>query len=98
MKKYEIMYILKADLDDAARKAEMEKLHGYLTKGGAKITNVDEANWGLRDLAYEIKKQTKGYYVVLTIECESAEATKEFERLQKIDSNVLRTLITVAHE
>ncbi len=96
MKKYEIMYILKADLDDAARKAEIEKLHGYLTKGGAKIASVNE--WGLRDLAYPIKKQNKGYYVVITITCESVESTKEFDRLQKIDSAVLRTLITVAHE
>ena len=54
MKKYEIMYILKADLDDASRKGEIEKLHGLLTKGGATIANVNE--WGLRDLAYPIKK------------------------------------------
>ena len=93
MKKYEIMYILKADLDDATRKAQFEKLHGHLTKSGAKITKVNEM--GLRDLAYPIKKMTKGYYVVIKVECESADATKEFDRLSKIDSNVLRFLITV---
>lgn len=96
MKKYEIMYILKSDLDDAARKAEIEKLHGYLTSAGTKITNVNE--WGLRDLAYPIKKQNKGYYVVIKIECETVEETKEFDRLSKIDNNVLRYLITVDHE
>lgn len=93
MKKYEIMYILKADLDDAARKAEMDKLHGHLTKAGTKITKVTE--WGVKDLAYPIKKQAKGYYVILKIECDSADETKEFDRLSKIDSNVLRYLITV---
>jgi len=96
MKKYEIMYILKADLDDASRKAEIEKLHGYLTKGGATIDKVNE--WGVKDLAYPIKKQTKGYYVVIKISCESADATKEFDRLQKIDNAVLRTLIIVDKE
>ncbi len=93
MKKYEIMYILKADLDEAARKAEIEKLHGYLTKEGCTITKVNE--WGLRDLAYEIKKNTKGYYVVIKLECENAASLKEFDRLSKIDKNLLRYLLTV---
>lgn len=92
MKKYEIMYILKADLDDASRIAEIEKLHSILTGKGAKITKVDE--WGLRDLAYPIKKANKGYYVVLKVEADVS-ATREFDRLAKIDSNVLRSLITV---
>lgn len=90
MKKYELMYILKADLDDEARKAEIEKLHGILTSHGAKITNVNE--WGLRDLAYEIKKQNKGYYVVVKVEAD-VEATKEFDRLTRINNNVLRFLL-----
>lgn len=96
LRKYEIMYILRADLDDASRKGEIEKLHGILTKSGAKITNVNE--WGLRDLAYPIKKQSKGYYAVIKISCSSPEATKEFDRLQKLDNAVLRTLITVDEE
>ena len=37
MKKYEIMYILKADLEEAARKAEIEKLHGILTGKALKL-------------------------------------------------------------
>ena len=90
MKKYEIMYILKADLDDAARAAEIEKLHGILTSKGAKITNVNE--WGLRDLAYPIKKQNKGYYVVIKVEADVS-ATAEFDRLTRINNNVLRYLI-----
>ena len=65
MKKYEIMYILRADLEDASRKKEVEKLHNILTKNGVKITKVDE--WGVRDFAYIIKDQKKGYYVVLKV-------------------------------
>lgn len=92
MKKYEIMYILKSSLDDAARKAEIEKLHGILTANGGKVTNVNE--WGLRELAYEIKKETKGYYVVVKVETDSV-ALKEFDRLTRFDTNVLRTLVLV---
>ena len=89
MKKYEIMYILKANLEDAQRKDSL------LTNEGAKVTNVNE--WGLRDLAYPIKKETKGYYVVIKVECEP-NATKEFDRKTKINNNVLRYLITVDQE
>ncbi len=95
MKKYEIMYILRPTLEEADRKAEIEKLAKLLINNGAKITKSDE--WGLKDLAYEIKKEKKGYYVVLKIEAE-ATSLKEFERLTKIDNNVLRYLIIVDHE
>lgn len=92
MNKYEIMYILKANLEDAQRKEVIEKLHSILVNEGGKVTNVNE--WGLRDLAYPIKKETKGYYVVIKVECEP-NATKEFDRRTKINNNVLRYLITV---
>ncbi len=95
MKKYEIMYILTPTLDDAARKEEISKLHGILTSKGAKVGKVNE--WGLKDLAYEIKKEKKGYYVVSKVEAEKA-ALDEFTRLTKFNSNVLRFLITVDHE
>ena len=42
MKKYEVMYILKADLDEAARKAEIEKLHNILESTGGKVSTVNE--------------------------------------------------------
>ncbi len=95
MKKYEIMYILKASLDDAARKAEVEKLHGVFTSNGGKITDVNE--WGLREFAYPIKKETKGYYVVIKIEADNV-ALNEFDRITRFDNNVLRTLVTVDHQ
>ena len=53
MRKYEIMYILRADLDEAARKTSMDKLADLLTKNGAKIDNVNES-MGLREFAYPI--------------------------------------------
>ena len=95
MGKYEIMYILSAELDEAARKAEIEKLHGILTNDGIEVKNVNA--WGVRDFAYPIKKQTKGYYVVLKVAGE-AEGLKEFDRLARLDNAVIRFLITVDKE
>ena len=97
MRKYEIMYIIKPTLDAEATKAENAKLAKILTDNGGKVTKTDE--WGLRDLAYPIKKETKGYYVVLELELEEgAKALTEFGRIVRLDANVLRYLITKAHE
>ena len=96
MRKYEIMYILKADLDEAARKEEMDKLAKIISDNGGEVLKTDES-MGLRDLAYPIKKETKGYYVVLKANMENA-TINEFNRLVHIDACVLRHLIVVDHE
>ena len=96
MRKYEVMYILRADLDEAARKDVMDKLEAILTSNGGKVEKTDES-MGLRDLAYPIKDETKGYYVVLKTEMEN-QAINEFNRLVRINPSVLRHLIVVDHK
>ncbi len=91
MKKYEIMYILKANLEDAARNELIGKLHEILSLDGSTVDDVNE--WGLKDLAYEIKKERKGYYVVVKVSASSSKVINEFDRLAKINPNVLRHLI-----
>lgn len=95
MKNYEIMYILMPNLEADAIKAENEALQKIITDNGGKITGVNE--WGMRDLAYEIKKQTKGYYVVTEISCEP-KALAEFDRIVRLDQKVMRFLVTVAQK
>ena len=95
MGKYEIMYILSATLEESARKAEIEKLHGILAAQKATVRDVKE--WGVKDFASPIHNLTKGYYVVIKVTAEPA-ALKEFDRLVKLDSNVIRHLVTVEHE
>lgn len=92
MQKYEIMYILKADLEEAARQDEISKLHAILTNHGASVTDIKE--WGLKDFAYPINDLTKGYYVVIKVTADQP-ALLEFGRLARIDANVIRHLITV---
>ncbi|OEC82711.1 30S ribosomal protein S6, partial [Photobacterium damselae subsp. damselae] len=52
MRKYEIMYIIRPNLDDEARQALVDRFNNILKENGAEITNVTD--WGKRRLAYEI--------------------------------------------
>ena len=63
MNKYEIMFIVKPDVEDDARNTLIEGFKNILTNYNGVVDNVNE--WGLRDLAYEIKDYAKGYYVVI---------------------------------
>lgn len=92
MKKYEIMYILSANLNEEERTALQEKLHGCLTVNGETL-EVNEKDWGLRELAYPINFQSTGYYVVLTLEAKDDLGIKEFRRVCKIETNVLREMV-----
>ena len=91
MKKYEIMYILKANLEDADRNQLIGKLHDILVLEGGSVEDVNE--WGIRDYAYEINGDKKGYYVLVTINTESTKGIEEFKRVTKINPNVVRSLI-----
>lgn len=90
MRNYEIMYIVNANLDDASRQALVDSLHGILTSNGGTVKNVDE--WGVREFAYPIDDMTKGYYMVLKVEA-NPETVKEFDRLARIEANVVRFII-----
>ena len=89
MKNYEVMYIVNASVEEEKRVALIENLHNIITTAGGSIVKVDE--WGLRDFAYEIKDYTKGYYVVVDTTTTPANIA-EFERLSRINANVLRHL------
>lgn len=90
MNKYEIMFIVKPDLEETSINNEAENLKKVLTNLEAKI--VEEKAMGQRELAYEIKKYKNGYYFLFVVEG-SHEAIKEFDRLAGINENILRHLI-----
>ncbi|MCI2154454.1 30S ribosomal protein S6 [Erysipelotrichaceae bacterium Oil+RF-744-GAM-WT-6] len=90
MSKYEVMYIINAGVEDDKRAALIESLNGIITREGGKVVNVNE--WGMRDFAYRIDDMTKGYYVVVNFEADNA-GVKEFDRLMRINPNVVRFLI-----
>ena len=90
MKKYEAMYITRPELDEEQRKAVMEEVSATFTNHGSVVSEVKE--WGLRDLAYEIAKCTKGYYVLLNVEA-TVEAVNEFNRVCNIKEAIIRHII-----
>ena len=74
----------------------MDKLASIITDNGGKVENTDES-MGLRELAYPIKDESKGYYVVLKVSMDNV-AINEFNRLVRINPSVLRHLIVVEHK
>ena len=90
MKKYEIMYIVNASLDDAARQKVMERLHGIITSHEGSIDKIDE--WGVKEFAYEIDHMKKGYYVVINVTANN-EGIQEFQRLARINNNIVRFMV-----
>ena len=91
MTKYEIMFIVRTDIDEEARKNTVKALEKTLTDSKTTITLSKEL--GQKEFAYEIKKMKSGYYYLYNIETSSTEATKEFDRVAGIDENVVRHLV-----
>ncbi len=90
MKHYEVMYIIRPNLDEEARKTLIEDMNDVLSSKGATDISVDE--WGMRDLAYEIKDYKKGYYVVLQLKADT-DATQELDRVMRIREDIIRHIV-----
>lgn len=90
MKKYEIMYIIRPTVLEDDRKALVEELNAIFTSRGAELVKVNE--WGMKELAYEIQKHKKGYYVVLDV-ISNEEARAEFDRVVRIKEDIIRHMI-----
>ncbi len=92
MRLYEVVYILDPALDESAVTAKLEKFHALATSGGGEVSAVDL--WGTRQLAYPVGRQRAGYYVVAQFTA-APEALPEYERLLKLDDEVLRYLLVI---
>ena len=91
MNRYEMIYIIDADLEEAARKELIEKVSALITNNGGEIEKVDET-WGKRRLAYAIDYKTEGWYVLVNFKA-PVELPRELERNLQINENVLRYLV-----
>ena len=93
--KYEITFIVKPDLEEAEIKKQADSMKKVLTDKKAKV--VEEKAWGQKELAYEINKYATGYYFHYVVEAND-EAISEFDRIAKINENLLRSLIIRVEE
>ncbi|MFC7319883.1 30S ribosomal protein S6 [Halobacillus campisalis] len=87
MRNYEIMYIIRPDIEEEAKTAVVERFSGILTNNGAEIENVKEI--GKRRLAYEINDYRDGIYVTINF-AGDREAINEFDRQAKFSDDVIR--------
>ena len=91
LRPYELLVIVDSRPTDEEIAALLTQLGEQLKGLGAEVTSVD--NWGKRRLAYDIRKHREGTYAVITVAAEPA-TIKEFERLLRLNENVLRFLST----
>ncbi len=89
MRQYEIVYILDSALSREAVDAKLEAFHAAL---GGEVGAVD--HWGVRPLAYPIRKAATGYYVVVHVVADPV-GLPEFERLVKLDEETMRYLVVL---
>lgn len=90
MRDYEIMYIIRPNIEEEAQKEVIERFNGILTANGATIDKVDEV--GSKRLAYEINDFRDGYYVVLNFKG-NQEAVNEFDRQAKFSDDIIRHIV-----
>ena len=89
MNKYESVIIINPSLEDEAIKATVKSFEDLINKEG-KVLETNEV--GRKKLAYEIKKNKEGYYVVYTFEAKP-ESIKELERIYRITDEVMKFIV-----
>ncbi|MBP9041190.1 MAG: 30S ribosomal protein S6 [Anaerolineaceae bacterium] len=95
MRTYEVMLIIHPDLDETATNEAVEKVKNWITSAGGTIAKVDI--WGKRRMAYIIRKQRDGQYVLITAAFPPAFAA-ELERNLRFHEPVIRFMITAVEE
>jgi small subunit ribosomal protein S6 len=89
MSLYECVFIARQDISAQQVETLTAELTTILAQGGGSVSKTEY--WGLRNIAYRVKKNRKGHYVLLNIDAPSS-AVKEMERQMSINEDVLRTL------
>jgi small subunit ribosomal protein S6 len=90
LRDYEVLYIVRADLDDDKVQDIIKRVNSIIEKadGSVERTNI----WGKRKLAYEVKHQKEGSYILQDFQI-GADRVPELEAALKITEEVLRHLV-----
>ena len=92
MRRYETIAILDSDLSEEGRAPVFERLTQLIPAQNGFLVKLDE--WGVRKLAYDIKKKSRGYYVCIDL-CGEGALVNEMERFFRIDDRVLKYMTVV---
>ncbi|HHW40104.1 MAG TPA: 30S ribosomal protein S6 [Syntrophomonadaceae bacterium] len=90
MRPYEVLFVLKPDLEEDAINAAIEKFANLIQQNQGTVEQVNR--WGKKRMAYEIKKYRDGYYTLILFQGEPATA-KELDRVMRLSDEVLRHII-----
>lgn len=88
---YEILYIIRPNIEEAAKEELIARFDAILTDNGASVT--ESKLWAKRRLAYEIKDFQEGIYHIVKLSASDSVAINEFDRLAKINNDILRHII-----
>lgn len=92
MRLYEIVYVFDPERSEDDLTGLLERFHKLAISNGGEVEAVD--HWGVRQLAYPIRKHKSGYYVVAHVRA-SADALPEFERILRLEPSLVRYLIVL---
>ena len=90
MRDYEVLYIVRADLEDEKVQEVVQRVNTLIERSGGATERTNL--WGKRKLAYEVKHQTEGSYVLQDFQL-APERVPELEAALKISEEVLRHLV-----
>jgi small subunit ribosomal protein S6 len=91
MRVYEVIFILRPDVPEEEIEQVVEQVKTAITSGGGTVDKVDQ--WGKRRLAYRVKRNTEGYYVLVQYSLETnAALAKEVERRLRVSDPVMKFL------
>ncbi len=93
MRDYEVVIIIQPDLDETATTAVVDRVKSWITDASGNIVKTD--TWGKRHLAYSIRKQREGFYVMLQAQMDPA-FVSQLERNLRLQEPVMRYLVTTA--
>ena len=95
MQKYEMLILLRSDMEDEAREAELKKYADIVASMGGTVEATDK--WGVKKTAYPIDYKTEAFFALMKFEAGGA-VVKELDRVAGISADVLRRMITKVEE
>lgn len=95
MQKYEMLILLKSDMEEEAREAELKKYADIVTAHGGSVEATDK--WGVKKTAYPIAFKQDAFFALITFVA-NGDTVKELDRIAGISSDVLRRVITKVKE
>jgi small subunit ribosomal protein S6 len=94
LREYEVMLILPAEADEKVVGTAVDRITKAIEPSGGSVVGIDR--WGRRRFAFELDRQTEGYYAVVAFDAEPA-TIAPLERALTLADEVVRAKVTIRH-